>query len=771
MKTFILFLLISVSAIGQEFSINETKTFTDQADYVRGIRFSPYGNYVALSLGNNTTQLFDKNWNIVYTTQGEPKSKGSQCIFSPDERLLIFSKYKNQSDIAIYSIVENRVIQTLQDEGQFLSSIALSPDGKFLAFSSYETFQIYRWAGIKFVFDKEIKLTDTKVYSIAFSKDSKELIAGLYNKKPLLYTIKGDKWIKTQELEVTNPYAEKVNFSPDSKRLAISHTYSSSIDIYTKSSEGYKISQTIANLDYTAEVMCFSPDGQILGVGFPNGWIHIFQVSKADTLKVIKKIYRHDGRIVDLDFSPDGKFMSTSGADKTGVIWSVDGVKPTDKYVISNILGSDITLAQRKMLTNENAESIASAIEHSLLAPKDEFETNMEFLKRRERLKNQLTTLMQAKIEQYYSMSAKGNTLEIPLDKAVSYDADGQQYFILFLETPGKIKLSAAEAKSLKENWEKTRITIQKKKDKTGENIYSDFTLIHPVSGKIYPIEINENPFVPGSATGEKSRSSIQAEGAKSVMTDTTGGRKGNYDGVNYALIFGTNDYENYPDLVNPLYDAKTIADELFRNYGFQTDIDENGTLDIILKKLKRYAQLSYDKNDKLLIFFAGHGKYDDIFREGYLVAKESKLQDEARTTFLPHSNLRTIVNNINCEHVFLVMDVCFGGTFDPYLTAHRGTEEVYEDVAKTEFIERKMKHKTRLYLTSGGKEYVPDGRPGEHSPFARKFLEALRSYGGKDGILTVSELINYVEKVVPQPRTGEFGNNEPGSDFVFIAK
>jgi hypothetical protein len=95
----------------------------------------------------------------------------------------------------------------------------------------------------------------------------------------------------------------------------------------------------------------------------------------------------------------------------------------------------------------------------------------------------------------------------------------------------------------------------------------------------------------------------------------------------------------------------------------------------------------------------------------------------------------------------------------------------MYKDVEKEDFIERKMKYKTRLYLSSGGKEYVPDGRPGQHSPFTRKFLEALRSYGGEDGVLTINEILSYIEKVDPQPRFGEFGNNEPGSDFLFIKK
>ncbi|MBP6721260.1 MAG: hypothetical protein KA239_02995, partial [Bacteroidia bacterium] len=86
-------------------------------------------------------------------------------------------------------------------------------------------------------------------------------------------------------------------------------------------------------------------------------------------------------------------------------------------------------------------------------------------------------------------------------------------------------------------------------------------------------------------------------------------------------------------------------------------------------------------------------------------------------------------------------------------------------------FINRKLQFKTRRYLTSGGKEYVPDGAPGSHSPYARKFLDALRNYGGHDRIMTLAELVLYFERLMPEPRFGEFGGNEPGSDFLFIAR
>jgi hypothetical protein len=57
------------------------------------------------------------------------------------------------------------------------------------------------------------------------------------------------------------------------------------------------------------------------------------------------------------------------------------------------------------------------------------------------------------------------------------------------------------------------------------------------------------------------------------------------------------------------------------------------------------------------------------------------------------------------------------------------------------------------------------------HSPFVRKFLEALRSYGGKDKIITLAEIMIHLETISPQPHYGEFGSNEPGSDFLLIAK
>jgi len=243
-------------------------------------------------------------------------------------------------------------------------------------------------------------------------------------------------------------------------------------------------------------------------------------------------------------------------------------------------------------------------------------------------------------------------------------------------------------------------------------------------------------------------------------------------DRTDYALIFATDNYENWNDLVNPVFDSKTIAGELERTYGFKTELIENVSQADILKKIREYAEKKYKPLDQLFIFFAGHGTYDQTFGEGFVVTTESQVNDEAKTTYLSHNRLRSIVNNIPCEHIFLAMDVCFGGTFDQTLASSRGAdEEPYKEQNVGEFITRKLTYKTRKFLTSGGKTYVSDGIPGQHSPFARNFVEALRSRGGRDGVLTLPELFTFVERLKIQPRFGEFGDNAPGSDFIFVVR
>lgn len=219
------------------------------------------------------------------------------------------------------------------------------------------------------------------------------------------------------------------------------------------------------------------------------------------------------------------------------------------------------------------------------------------------------------------------------------------------------------------------------------------------------------------------------------------------------------------------MFDGRTIANELRTAFGFNTELIENPTQEEVFLKLRQYAERKYEQLDQLFIFFAGHGFYDELTKEGFLVTRQSLQVDPGRQTYIPHSRLQTLINNNPCEHIFLVMDVCFGGTFDESVASRNVEDQIYGEPSQSEIIIRKLQYKTRKYLTSGGKEYVSDGVAGKHSPFAKQFIEALQSRGGNDGILTLSELMTFVEKLKTAPQSGRFGADKLGSEFVFVVK
>ncbi|HWA34844.1 MAG TPA: hypothetical protein VG737_11965, partial [Cyclobacteriaceae bacterium] len=165
-------------------------------------------------------------------------------------------------------------------------------------------------------------------------------------------------------------------------------------------------------------------------------------------------------------------------------------------------------------------------------------------------------------------------------------------------------------------------------------------------------------------------------------------------------------------------------------------------------------------------------GYYDETSEEGYIVAANSEKDDRGKSTYLAHTLLRSSLDKIPNQHIFLAMDVCFGGTFDPALARTRSGELLLEEDADQKYLASKLTKKTRKYLTSGSKSYVSDGIPGKHSPFAAKFIQALREVGGGGGrLLTLMELNTYFLRLPTETRFGGFGTDDSNSDFIFVAK
>ena len=266
----------------------------------------------------------------------------------------------------------------------------------------------------------------------------------------------------------------------------------------------------------------------------------------------------------------------------------------------------------------------------------------------------------------------------------------------------------------------------------------------------------------------------LQMRGAK-VMNQTKQ-KLARENSKRYALVVGTSTYvaiKKWKYLPNPILDAKAVADELENNYDYTVMRLIDKPLDSIYNKILELSKI-LKESDQLVIFVAGHGDFDsNLLDDGMIVVSDSKTpeEDPFRNSYIQYSKLSRMINKLPPNQILMLMDVCFGGTFDERVAKNvtRSAETIYDDMNAAAYIDGKLGKKTRIYITSGGKKEVPDGYAGKHSPFAQRLIMALQGKGGASNLLTAKNLHQFVEKLPSGPLLGSFGDDEPGSEFLLI--
>ena len=239
-----------------------------------------------------------------------------------------------------------------------------------------------------------------------------------------------------------------------------------------------------------------------------------------------------------------------------------------------------------------------------------------------------------------------------------------------------------------------------------------------------------------------------------------------------HALFFAVADYDEESglrDLQNPIKNAEALAGILEREYGFTTEVIRNPTLIEIENKLyeyrNRYAQGRLPSEGQLFISFSGHGDME-FGEEGYFLPRDAdpKL---LRRTAIQYTYWRKFINSIDCQHILVAIDACHSVTFDPsWRNMGAADFERPGELSEGEkLLQAHAKAKARLFFTSDGKgDQTPD-----KSDFNKKLQEGLLLGGGVDGILTSSDVFAVLSRARPQPHRGEFGDDEPGSSFLFV--
>jgi hypothetical protein len=238
-----------------------------------------------------------------------------------------------------------------------------------------------------------------------------------------------------------------------------------------------------------------------------------------------------------------------------------------------------------------------------------------------------------------------------------------------------------------------------------------------------------------------------------------------------HALIIGINEYNISGPLDYARQDAEAFAKVLQDEMGFSQEnirllLDHDATRESIMRALLEYAKRPVGVDDRIVMFFAGHGctKTGARGEVGYLVPVEGDIDD--LITLIRWDDLTRNSELIPAKHILFIMDACYGG-----LAVMRTPPS-----GSSRFVQDMMQRYSRQVLTAGkDDEPVADSggpRPG-HSIFTGHLLNALEGGAAStDGLITANAIMAYVyDRVSRDPhsnQTPHYGFIDGDGDFVF---
>jgi hypothetical protein len=212
------------------------------------------------------------------------------------------------------------------------------------------------------------------------------------------------------------------------------------------------------------------------------------------------------------------------------------------------------------------------------------------------------------------------------------------------------------------------------------------------------------------------------------------------------ALIIGQSKYDNWDPLDRVPPQVSRIRDALS---GYDSvEVWENLGERELRDKIRDFLTLDTQLDERLLLYFAGHGDSDGN-KNPYVLPVDVPKKGDPRefSKALSLAEIKAFTQVSTAKHIFLVFDSCLAGDF--FKT--RG------DIEPTQASMTDIDQRVRLYLTSGSfQQNVPDD-----DRFTDAFVDALSGKAEhiKDGILTATEVGPWVKgQATTNLQTPQFG-------------
>lgn len=625
-------------------------------------------------------------------------------------------------------------------------TLAYSPDNRYLALSTFSEIQLLN-AGSD---TKATTFTGSRdVKGMAFSNDNVSIAAACGDETVKIWTVPDGKLTAT--LKGHTASVIDLRFLNGDKSI-VSIGEDKSVNLWDVASGKLITSEK----DHTKSIrgLDASPDGKWIATA---GAERDIFMRDATTGKTVKKIQGHEGWVRSLAFSPDSKILASGSDDKKIILWDVETGKRIREFPQRGWI--------YKLQFSNDGKFIFAALEKNAVGvydvstglpalKLDDFETPVLALAVSPNGKELAT------VQEFINEAKYWNIESLNISPVFRFkdkkDVNPPQ---IFVSNPPNIQDNQVR-------YSKDLIDI------TGSVIDESGVRRLRVNGIETPIKTNGNfviklplsmgdNFVTIEATDVNDN--IALKKFSILRKDLDGGDYDASKAKNFLMVVGINNYQYWPHLNNAVKDANDMAGTLMGLYNFDFSNvtvlrDEQATRSNIYKTLRGYIN-QVAPTDNLVIYFSGHGHFDELLNEGYWIPFEAHLNEEG--DYLPNSSILKIIESINSQHTFLVADACFSGSL--FGEQKRGYAENVE------------KYRSRWGLASGRLEAVSDGAQGTNSPFATQVIKYLKE--NKKDKIAVSELIQAVKLGVAETTNQTpIGNplkvsGDEGGELVFYKK
>ena len=234
--------------------------------------------------------------------------------------------------------------------------------------------------------------------------------------------------------------------------------------------------------------------------------------------------------------------------------------------------------------------------------------------------------------------------------------------------------------------------------------------------------------------------------------------------GEYYALLIGVSNYGDgaITDLGGlPTKDAKDLGEVLINKYSFKRKnvviLNNSPTENDIIKEFSKLKKKVTNK-DNVLVFYAGHGIYDEVSQVGHWLPSDADMEYELN--LISNSQVVDFLKSIRSKHTLLISDACFSGGIFKTRSLNKSPKS----------IQKKFELTSRKAITSGTLKTVPN-----KSMFLKYLLNRLENNSKK--YLSARQLFNRIEEPVMNnsPNTPQYGTihgiGDEGGDFIFVKK